>query len=483
MSDNKLKEKTISSLIWSACQRFGTIFLAFVGNLILARFLTPEDFGLLGMLTIFISISEVFIDSGLGQALIQKDNPSEVDYSTVFWSNIFISIIFYAILFFAAPAIANFYGMEILKTILRIKGTVLLIQAFRLVQITKFRKELNFKLISCILFFSSLVSTIVSIVLAFFGFGVWSLVVKTLLESFLKTLIINIVSKWKPLFTFSFASFKSLFSFGGVMLVTSLVSKIYSSGQSLIIGKAFSAKTLGYYTQAAKLEEVPTTAIESVVNNVTFPMFSKIKGDAEKNQRALRKMLSHISYISFPMMIIFIICSEPIFDFLYSDVWLPSVPYFKYLCLVGMIFSINAVYSNLIKASGHRKSILDLQVTKRIIAMILLILSLRFGIKGLLITRVLIEYAFLLANARITKKLFGYNILKQIMTCLPNYLLSIFVGVIVYLLYNRLNVSNIIDIFINTITYIVLYISISWLLKFESFYSYKKIIFARMKKN
>lgn len=154
-----------------------------------------------------------------------------------------------------------------------------------------------------------------------------------------------------------------------------------------------------------------------------------------------------------------------------------------HLILYLGFITINAVYANLIKASGHKKSILDLQVIKRIIAMIFLILSLRFGIKGLLITRVLIEYAFLLANARITKKLFGYNILKQIMTCLPNYLLSIFVGVIVYLLYNRLNVSNIIDILINTITYIVLYISISWLLKFESFYSYKKIIFARMKKN
>jgi O-antigen/teichoic acid export membrane protein len=170
MNDENLKKKTISSLIWSACQRFGTLILAFVGNLILARFLTPEDYGVVGMLTIFISLSEAFIDSGLGAALIQKDNPSEVDYSTVFWTNIVVSVFFYTVLFFAAPLIANFYGMEILKNILRIKGIVLIIQAFRIIQTTKLQKELNFKTLSIVFFICSLISTITSIILAFFSY-------------------------------------------------------------------------------------------------------------------------------------------------------------------------------------------------------------------------------------------------------------------------------------------------------------------------
>ena len=483
MSDSKLKEKTISSLIWSACQRFGTIVLAFVGNLVLARFLTPEDFGLLGMLTIFISLSEVFIDSGLGAALIQKENPTEVDYSTVFWSNIFISVFFYGVLFVSAPAIANFYGFEILTSILRIKGIVLLIQSFRIVQTTKFQKELNFKSISIILFFSSVVSTIVSIVLAFLGFGVWSLVAKTLLESFLKTVLIMIVSRWKPLFKFSYSSFKSLFSFGGVMLLTSLVQKFYSSFQSLIIGKAFSAKELGYYTQATKLENVPNSAIEVVVDNVTFPVFSKIKDDFEKNQRALKKILSHISYLTFPLMIIFIICSDSIFDLLYSDVWAPSIPYFRYLCLVGMIFSVNTVYANLIKASGQKRIVIDLQVVKRIIAMMLLILSLRFGMQGLLITRVIIEYGFFIANARATKKIIEYKMFDQIKICLPNYLLSFGVGIIVYFLFRGIQMSNLVDILVKSFSYLFFYFLLSYLLKFEAFYSYKNIIFCKFCKN
>jgi len=225
MAEENLKKKTVSSLVWSACQRFGTLFLAFVGNLILARFLTPNDYGLIGMLTVFISLSETFIDSGLGSALIQKNNPTEEDYSTVFWTNITVSIFCYTILFFLAPWVAKFFGIELLEKILKIKGLVLIIQAFRIIQTTKFQKELNFKNLSIVYFVCSLISTITSIVLAFLGFGVWSLVAKTLVESSLKTIILVVIGKWKPLLCFGWQSFKNLFSYGGVMLLTNIVHR------------------------------------------------------------------------------------------------------------------------------------------------------------------------------------------------------------------------------------------------------------------
>lgn len=482
MIEEDLKKKTISSLIWSACQRFGTLILAFVGNLVLARFLTPEDFGLVGMLTIFISLSETFIDSGLGAALIQKDEPSDVDYSTVFWTNISVSVFFYIILFFSAPLIAKFYDMQILEKILRIKGIVLIIQALRIIQTTKFRKNLNFKSLSIIYFISSLVSTIVSIVLAFLGFGVWCLVAKTLLESSIRTVVIIIVGKWKPLFKFSWQSFKSLFSYGGVMLLTSLVLKLYSNMQALIIGKAFSAKELGYYTQATKLENVPTSAMEGVVNQVTFPVFSKIKDDKEKVQRGLSKVLVNISYVAFPLMIMFIVCAESIFDFLFTEIWKPAVPYFKYLCLVGLMVSVNTVNTNLIKASGRKKEYFNLQVTKRIFAMIFLIFSLRFGMHGLLIARVIIEYAFFVANGRVTRRITDYKISNQIKDCLPNYILSFGVGFVVYMLYSKLSVISVLDILIKGITYLILYIGCSRLFKVKAFYSYKQILTEKFKK-
>ena len=481
MNQNTLKKQTISSLIWTACQKFGTLFLSFFGNLVLARFLTPNDYGLVGMLTIFISLSEVFIDSGFGSALIQKDNVTEIDYSTVFWINVSISIFCYLILYITAPFVEKFYEMDLLKEILRVKGIVLIIQSFRIIQTTKLTKDLNFKTLSIVYFICTLISTIVSIILAILGFGVWSLVVKTLLESSLKTIILLIVGKWKPLFKFSIKSFKSLFSYGGVMLLTSIVLRLYSSAQSLIIGKCFSAKELGLYTQATKLEDVPTTAMEGVVNQVTFPVFSRIKDEKEIIHKALKRVLINLSYISFPLMIFFIVCAEPIFEILYNETWQAAIPYFKYLCLVGMMVSVNTVNTNLIKASGRKKEYFNLQVTKRIVAIIILILSLKFGMQGLLISRIIIEYGFFVANGKITQKIIGYKVIEQIKDCLPNYLLSVFVGVLVYFIFRNINMSNFFQITVIGLTYFIIYILISWLLKFKALYSYKDIIINKIK--
>lgn len=476
MKQNSLKNKTISSILWTACEKFGTLFLSFFGNLILARFLTPNDYGLVGMLTIFISVAELFVDSGFGSALIQKDDVTEIDYSTVFWINICISLFCYFLLYIFAPIIENFYGMDLLKEILRIKGLVLFIQAFRIVQTTKLRKALDFKTLSIIYFICSLISTVISIYLAYIGLGVWSLVAKTLIESFLKTIILIIRVKWKPLFKFSILSFKSLFSYGGVMLLTSIVLQVYSSAQSLIIGKCFSAKELGLYTQASKLESIPTSAMQGVVNQVTFPVFSKIKNEKERIQKGLKKILINLSYVSFPIMVYFIICAEPIFDLLYTDVWKPAIPYFKYLCLVGMMVSVNTVNTNLIKASGDKKEYFNLQVTKRICAIIILVLSLKFGMQGLLLSRILIEYGFFVANGRITKKIIGYKISEQIKDCLPNYILAFSVGVCTNFISINIFLPNIIQILLIGIIYFGIYILISWIFKFKAFISYKEII-------
>ena len=257
---------------------------------------------------------------------------------------------------------------------------------------------------------------------------------------------------------------------------------MYSSAQSLIIGKCFSAKELGLYTQASKLESVPNSAMEGVVNQVTFPVFSKIKNEKERIQKGIKKILINLSYVSFPLMVYFIICAEPIFDLLYTDVWKESVPYFKYLCLVGMIVSVNTVNTNLIKASGKKKEYFNLQVTKRIFAIIILILSLKFGMQGLLISRILIEYGFFVANGRITKKIIGYKISEQIKDCLPNYILAFVVGGIVYFVNNIITLPNIFQILLVGIIYFAIYIVISWILKFKAFYSYREIILTRFKR-
>lgn len=483
MHEENLKTKTITSMIWSATQRFGVLILSFVTNLILAWYLSPNDFGAIGMLTIFISLSETIIDSGLGAALIQKKDPSELDYSTVFWCNLLISVVLYLLLFFTAPLISIFYKMEILTPLLRVKAIVLIIQGFRLIQTTRLQKQLNFKKISIVYLTASFISTVAAIVAAVLGLGVWALVIKTLLDTFIRTLIFWFIEKWKPLFKFSKESFKELFSFGAVMLSTSIITTLYTNIQALIIGKAFSATELGYYTQAYKLEEVPANAIEQIVNQVSFPVFSKLKDDIEKMKKGLQKIVISISYVFFPLMIFCIVCALPIFNFLYPDKWAPAIPYFRCLCLAGMMESVNTMHTNLLKASGKKGLYFKIQLIKRIIGMILIITSVYFGIIGLLIARIVIEYLFFVINGVITKKIINYSLFEQIKDILPNYILSFIVGGISYYLLSLFNFSitparlgNLLLILICFAIFAVLYLLISSLFKFKAFIIYKEII-------
>ena len=480
MPEENLKSKTISSMLWTATQRFGVLILSFVSNLILAWYLSAEDFGVVGMISIFISLAETFTDSGLGAALIQKKDTTDIDYSTVFWTNLAFSVFLYVVLFFCAPLIAKFYKMDILVKILRIKAIIIILQGLRLIQTTILQKQLNFKKISIIYLIASIISTVASIVLAILGFGLWSLVAKTLIDITIRTLLFWIVGRWKPLLKFSIQSFKELFSYGFVMLSTSLIITLYEEGQGLIIGKAFSASDLGYYTQAKKLQEVPSNALSQIVNQVTFPVFAKLKDDLEKLKNGLKKIVLGVSYIAFPMMVFFLICSTPIFHLLYKTKWDISIPYFRYLCIVGMIVSVNMMNTNLVKATGYKRLYFRLQIIKRIIGIILILLSIHFGMSGLLIANVIIEYVFYIINATVTNKVINYSLWEQTKDLLPNFILSIVIGLLVYFLFTFISLPNILIILLEFLIYSILFISISALFKFKSFLIFKDIIVSKL---
>lgn len=482
MAEENLKTKTITSMLWTATQRFGVLFLSFVSNLVLAHYLSPEDFGVVGMISIFISLAETFTDSGLGEALIQKKDTTDIDYSTVFWTNLTISIFLYIILYSVAPFIANFYNMEILTKVLRIKAIIIILQGLRLIHTTILQKQLNFKKISLIYLTASIISTVISITLAIKGWGLWSLVAKTLLDISIRTTLFWIFAKWKPLFKFSIDSFKKLFSFGIVMLITSSIITLYGECQGLIIGKAFSAADLGYYTQAKKMQDVPTNAIIQIVNQVTFPVFSKLNDDIEKMKKAIKKIVVGLSYISFPMMVFFMVCAKPVFQLLFTSKWDASIPYFRYLCLVGMLDSVNTMNTTLVRATGKKGLYFRFQVLKRIIGISLIIASVHFGMSGLLIANVIIEYCFYIINCTVTGKTIHYSIFEQTKDLLPNYLLSFSIGAIVYLAFRSVSLPNILQIICVFIVYTGAFILISALLKFKAFYIYKDIIVSKIQK-
>ena len=314
-----LKQQTISGMLWSAIQRFGTMIISFVSNIVLARLLSPDDYGCIGLLAIFIVLAETFVNGGFGAALIQKKNPTQEDYSTVFYWNILVAILLYVVLFFIAPYVAVFYKIPLLSSVLRVQGIILIIHALSIVQLNILRKQLQFKKLSIIQLLSSVISVVVAIILAYSGFGVWTLVFQQLLLAFFVTLILWITTTWKPILCFSINSFKELFGYGSFLLLSDLMNNLCDNIQGLIIGLKFSARDMGFYTQARKLETIPTTSISQVVNLVAFPVYSKLQDNKEQLYLAVQKSSRMMNFLNFPLMILLVVIAEPLIVFLYSD--------------------------------------------------------------------------------------------------------------------------------------------------------------------
>ncbi len=472
-----LRQKTIFSMIWSSIGKFGTLGMSFISNLVLARILMPSDFGYIGMLHIFIAISQVFINGGFGSALIQKKNVSHIDYSTVFYYNLLLSLIFYVLLYLAAPYIADFYKMHLLKDILRVQSIILIVNSFSLVQSIQLQKNLRFKALSVRNIIAALIGAVVAIIMALLGYGVWSLVFSNLIAAITSVILLWRMSSWRPTLEFSFASLKGLFTFGGLILLSSLVETAYTNIQGLIIGKVFSAKDLGYYTQARKLEDVPTSALSSIVNQVSFPVFAQLQDNLHSLRAGVRKNLTSISYLNFPLMALFIVIARPLIILLYTDRWETSISYFQILCIGAMLYTINTVNTNVTRSMGKGALYFWVQFIKRIIGIISILISVRYGIIAMLWTIVVLNYLYFIINSIVTGKLIDYGFMAQLKDVSGVFILSAMVGVITYYGFNLLPIDNyLLALIIQIIVYSLLYLSLSYVLKIEGFFTYKEVV-------
>lgn len=477
-----MKQKTISGMIWSGIGRIGTVGISFISNIVLARLLMPDDFGCISMLYVFIAISGIFISGGFGQALIQKKEPTHLDYTTVFYWNLVMSVIFYLILFFCAPAIARFYNMPLLKDVLRVQSLVLFIQSFAIVQANQLQKQLRFKELSTRNIVSALAGMVVAIILAFMGYGVWSLVASALVTALTSVLLLWKMSSWRPTLEFSFQSLKELFSFGGLMLLSSLVETIYTNLQSLIIGKFYSARDLGFFSQAKKLEEVPTNSLSAIVNEVSFPVFSALQDDKEKLRLGVRKNVKAVTYLNFPLMVLMMVIAHPLVTFLYGAKWAPAAPYFQILCVSSMIYTLNTLNTNVIKSLGKSGIYLIVQLTKRLIGIGLIVVGFQFGIYGLLWAVTSVGYISFIINAIVNGKLIHYGILEQIKDVGLCYLGTAIIGLAVYLLGTLIPLHPYWVMLIQIVLFAALYWLFSIISKLEGYQTYKEIILSKIKK-
>lgn len=427
-----LKQKTISGLLWSFIDDIAKVGIIFVSGIILARLLTPREYGLIGMTTIFIAISQSFIDSGFKQALIRKKDCTQTDFSTVFYFNLLVSILFYLVLFIFSEFIGKFFNEPQLGAILRVLGLGLIINALALVQQTQLTKNINFRLQTWISIISSLVSGAIGIYMAFTGYGVWSLVASTLSRSFVVLLLLWLWRDWRPSWVFSWASFKEMFAFGSRLLISGLINTIYQNVYNLIIGKYFSAADLGYYTQAQTFRNLPSQHLTSVIQRVSYPVLATLQDDKQRLKATYRKLIQSTMLITFVLMLGMVAVAEPLMITLVGEQWRPSIGYLQLLCIVGMFYPLHAINLNMLQVQGRSDLFLRLEVIKKVLAVPVIVIGVFFGIKVMIIgmfVNTLISYYL---NAYWSGKFIGYSMVQQIKDILPSFALAAFVSVIVY---------------------------------------------------
>lgn len=477
-----LKQKATSGVIWTALQKYSTMIIQFISGIILARLLTPYDYGCIGMLAIFMTVAEAFIDGGFGSALIQKKRPTQEDYSTIFYWNLGMAVVMYAILFVSAPAISRFYKIPLLCNVLRVQGLVLFIYAFNVVQRNQLRKNLNFKVLSIVTIVTSVIALSVTIFMAYKGFGVWALVAQNLITAAIPAIAFWFFIKWKPILVFSWKSFKELFSFGFYMFLTNLLNNFSVKIQGLLIGKVYSPATMGYYSKAHNAESLASQSISSIMTQVTYPLYAEAQNDLKQLANMIRRLTMTIAYITFPLLFILLLIAKPVFILLYSERWLASVPYFQVLCIAGLGVSLTAINTQAIAAIGKSKIMFVWTLVKRGIGIATIVGGLfLFGMKGLLIAVIFSNWFSYFVNICLVSKHIGYHFWKQIRDLIPVTVASVIAAAIAYGVGYLLHLNMYLDGLVKLFVYAAVYLGWSFVFKPEAYTYFLTIIPAKFR--
>ncbi|MDC7226165.1 MAG: lipopolysaccharide biosynthesis protein [Spirochaetales bacterium] len=432
--NDSLKKKTMRALIWSGLERFGYQGIRALITLVLARLLTPDDFGIIGILLVFIIIAEAIINNGFGQAVIQKKDISEDDLTTAFLLSLVMSIILYFVIYLASPTIALFYERTELISFNRVLALVIVFDSLVVIQQAKFQREMDFKSLSLITIVSSLISGIIGVILAFFEFGVWALIAQMLGQKMIMAAYLWIKSNWVPKGKLTKESLRHMFSYGWKLQVSGVLSQSFRHINSLIIGKTFSVDLVGYYTQAKNLKDLPMVTLSSIINKVAFPVFSSIQDDKDRLKKGYKTSIKMLVFISFPLMIGLAATAENLIPVLLGEQWEPSIKFFQLLCFAGMIYPMQTSNINILKVTGRTDLYLKLELFKKLVTISAIIISIRWGIYALIIAQVISSYINLGINASFSGKLINYSLREQVADCIPFFVMSLLMGIVVSIL-------------------------------------------------
>ena len=463
-----MNRKVASSLFWRYLERCGAQGVNLVVSIILARLLLPDDYGLVALVSVFITILNVFVNSGLGNALIQKKDADNLDFSSVFWFNIVWCILLYLLLFLCAPLIAGFYKKPDLTLVLRVLGLQIIISGVKNIQQAYVSRTMQFRKF----FFATLGGTvgaaIIGIWMAYHGYGVWALVVQQLFNAAVDTIILWIIVKWRPHRQFSFVRLKGLYSYGWKLLVSALLDTIYGEIRQLIIGKKYTSADLAFYNKGNNIPNMIITNINTSINSVLFPTMSQEQDDRERVRGMIRRAIKTSTYIIAPLMMGLVFISEPLIRLLLTEKWLPSVPYMRIFCITYMFYPIHTANLNAIQALGRSDIFLKLEILKKIVGIAAVLITMNISVMAmgysLLVTCVISQ----MINSWPNRKLLKYTYLEQLRDIMPGILLAVFMGGCVYCI-SFLKLPDAVTLVIQIILGAGIYYFGSRLLKMESY--------------
>ncbi len=419
-----LKVRAKTAVVWSGLDIFMRQGIGFAISVVLARLLGPEEFGIIALLSFFMGIAWVFVDTGFSAALIQKQDTTHEDESTVFWFNMATGMLMFLVLFLAAPWIAYFYELPVLLPLTVAMAFNILFSAASSVQNALLNKRLDFKTPMKIGAVSTVLSGGIGLYMAWKGYGVWALAIQSLVANLTSTLILWSLSRWRPAMIFSWNSFRCLSRVGGYLLLSRIFDMVYRRGYALVIGKLFGLSELGFYNRAESTSRLPNAIITGIVSRVVFPLFSAVSNDANRLRRGTRGAIRSIMLVTAPVMFGLAALAEPFMELVFGNKWLPAAPILQVLCFAGLLLPLHIVNLNVMKAMGHAKLFFRLEVIKKTIGISLIILGSFYGIMGIAVSMLIQSIIELIINTNYTGKQIGYGLLEQVGDCLSTIILS-----------------------------------------------------------
>jgi teichuronic acid exporter len=476
-----LKHKAVKGVSWSLIDNLSNKGITFLIGIILARILTPAEFGVIGMITVFISISNSIIDSGFSNALIRKKNANNTDYNTVFFINLLLGILLYLFLFLLSPLISSFFNEPVLLPVTRVMGLLLIINSFAIIQRTILVKKIDFRTQTKISIISSIISGIVGIAMALNNFSVWSLVGQQISRQLINSILLWVFNRWRPVIEFSKRSFRELFGYGSKILLSGIIDSIYKNIYYIIIGKFYSSSQLGQYTRADNFNMIFSSNLTSIVQKVSYPVLSSIQDDQDLLRNAYRKIIKTTMLVTFACMLGLAAVAKPLIVLLIGVKWLPSVSFLQIICFSGMLYPLHAINLNILQVKGRSDLFLQLEIIKKIIALMPIGLGIFYGIEFMLWGSVLTSFIAFFLNSYFSADLINYPTLMQIKDILPTFLISFIVAAIMWSLSN-LNVSYWFILPIQCFTGLVVAFSIYEIVKVPEYLEVKALFLSTIKR-